>query len=98
MNFGKGTRVNRREACTLSSFIDAHDKRFRHTSTYPLFQVLGQTSTFVVEAERKDAEPELYGTIPSYVYDALGRAPDLRFILDLKQWLLTLKQSQHVHE
>jgi hypothetical protein len=86
--------VNRDEASALSGFIDTHDHHFRTTSTYPLFQVLGQPSTFVVEAEVEDAEPELFATIPTYVYDALQRDPDLRFILDLKQWLLTIKRHR----
>jgi hypothetical protein len=88
--------MDRREADDLSSFIDAYDQRFRNTCAYPLFQVPGQTSTFVVEAVPDAAEPELYGTIPSYVQDALRRDPDLRFILILKQWLMTLKQDRQV--
>ena len=78
----------------LSTFIDAHDDRFRNTCAYPLFQVLGQTSTFVVEAQYSGEEPELYGTIPAYVHDALRSDPDLPFILDLKQWLLTIKEDR----
>lgn len=86
--------MDRNEAFGLCDFIDGHDNRFRNTYAYPLLLVLGQTSTFVVEADRESDEPELYGTIPTYVYDALQHDPDLEFIQDLKQWLLTMKRHR----
>ncbi|MES2461490.1 MAG: hypothetical protein V4671_12980 [Armatimonadota bacterium] len=84
--------MNIHEAAALSHFIETHDNRFRNADSYSLFPVLGQDTVYVVEAKTEDNEPALYGTIPAYVSDALSRNPDLQLVLNLKQWLLTIKQ------
>jgi hypothetical protein len=86
--------VDKNEAFILSGFIEAHDTRFRKTRVYPLFQVPGQSTTFVVEASGDTEEPQLFESIPTYVKESLSTSPNLSFITELKQLLLGIKQSK----